>query len=228
MAPELADVARSVIDTNSYMALGTADGAGDPWVSPVWCLRGLPQLPLGLIAGRQALAEPRRPPGGCDRDLDSSVPVGGAQAVYMKGVAKQLMGAELEQGLEVFDRVSRQDIGRAFGLNDVQGSALFRLYRATVSEHWVLIRAGIQTVARGSTAASACRSSKAKRSKTHRKQPRTGRHAALLQLHLPDAVGPARRRRWLGSRPAGGRWWRCAVGRPSSARPTIRPSLFER
>jgi hypothetical protein len=58
----------------------------------------------------------------------------------MKGVAQELMGAELEQGLEVFDRVvSRQDIGRAFGPDDVQGSALFRLYRATVSEHWVLI-----------------------------------------------------------------------------------------
>ena len=57
----------------------------------------------------------------------------------MKGVAKELTGAELEQGLEVFDRVSRQDIGRAFGLDDVQGSALFRLYRATVWEHWVLV-----------------------------------------------------------------------------------------
>src|SRR4029453_6272713 len=105
----------------------------------VVCVRGLPQLPLGLIAGRQALAEPRRPPGGCDRDLRLVGPVGGAQAVYLKGVAKELMGAELEQGLEVFDRVSRQDIGRAFGLDDVQGSALFRLYRATVWEHWVLV-----------------------------------------------------------------------------------------
>ena len=55
------------------------------------------------------------------------------------GVAQEITGAELEQGLEVFDRVSRQDIGRAFGPDDVQGSALFRLYRATVSEHWVLI-----------------------------------------------------------------------------------------
>ena len=105
----------------------------------VVCLRGLSELPLGLIAGRQALAEPRRPPEVAIAIFDSSVPVGGAQAVYMKGVAKQLTGAELEQGLEVFDRVSRQDIGRAFGLDDVQGSALFRLYRATVSEHWVLI-----------------------------------------------------------------------------------------
>jgi hypothetical protein len=50
----------------------------------------------------------------------------------------------------------------------------------------------------------------------------------ILQLHLPDAVGPARRRRWLAAPPAGGRWWRCAVGRPCSAQPTIRLSLFER
>jgi hypothetical protein len=35
--------------------------------------------------------------------------------------------------------VSRKDIGREWGLDDVQGSALFRLYRAVVSEHWVLI-----------------------------------------------------------------------------------------
>ena len=36
----------------------------------------------------------------------------------------------------------QQCLGRAFGLDDVQGSARFRLYRATVSEHWVLIRGG--------------------------------------------------------------------------------------
>jgi hypothetical protein len=35
--------------------------------------------------------------------------------------------------------VSRKDIGREWGLDDVQGSALFRLYRAVVLEHWVLI-----------------------------------------------------------------------------------------
>jgi hypothetical protein len=55
----------------------------------------------------------------------------------MEGVAKELTGAELGQGLEVFDRVSQKE--RGWGLDDVQGSALFRLYRATVSEHWVLI-----------------------------------------------------------------------------------------
>jgi len=32
---ELADHVRRVIDTNSYMALGTTDEIGHPWVSPV-------------------------------------------------------------------------------------------------------------------------------------------------------------------------------------------------
>jgi uncharacterized protein YhbP (UPF0306 family) len=140
MAPELADVARSVIDANRYMALGTADEAGHPWVSPVWFASedyrtfhwvSSPDAKHSRnLAARSEVAI---------AIFDSSVPVGGAQAVYMKGVAKELKGAELEQGLEVYDRVSRQDMGRAFGLDDVQGSALFRLYRATVSEHWVLI-----------------------------------------------------------------------------------------
>src|SRR5215210_223483 len=33
---DFADLARSVIDDNSYMVLGTADESGHPWVSPVW------------------------------------------------------------------------------------------------------------------------------------------------------------------------------------------------
>ena len=137
---ELADVARSVIDANRYMALGTADEGGNPWVSPVW-FASLDYRSFHWVSSpdakhsRNIAAHPEV----AIAIFDSSVPVGGAQAVYMKGVAKELTGAELEQGLEVFDRVSRRDIGRGFGLDDVQGSALFRLYRATVREHWMLI-----------------------------------------------------------------------------------------
>jgi uncharacterized protein YhbP (UPF0306 family) len=140
MAPELADVARRVIDANKYMALGTADEAGHPWVSPVWFASedywnfhwvSSPDAKHSRnLAAHSEVAI---------AIFDSSVPVGGAQAVYMKGVAKELTGAELEQGLEVFDRVSERDIDRRWGLDDVQGSALFRLYRAIVSEHWLLI-----------------------------------------------------------------------------------------
>jgi hypothetical protein len=33
---DLGAVARTIIDTNWYMALGTADETGRPWVSPVY------------------------------------------------------------------------------------------------------------------------------------------------------------------------------------------------
>jgi predicted pyridoxine 5'-phosphate oxidase superfamily flavin-nucleotide-binding protein len=137
---ELGEAARSVIDANRYMALGTADEAGNPWVSPVW-FASVDYRNFHWVSSpdakhsRHLAAHPEV----AIAIFDSSVPVGAAQAVYMKGVAKELTGAELEQGLEVFDRVSRQDIGRGFGLDDVQESALFRLYHATVLEHWVLV-----------------------------------------------------------------------------------------
>jgi uncharacterized protein YhbP (UPF0306 family) len=137
---ELSDLARKVIDSNSYMALGTADEAGHPWVSPVWFATE-DYLNFHWVSSPDAkhshnlAAHPEI----AIAVYDSSVPVGGAQAVYMKGVAKELTGAELEQGVEVFDRLSQRDIDRAWELDDVQGSSLFRLYRAAVSEHWVLI-----------------------------------------------------------------------------------------
>jgi predicted pyridoxine 5'-phosphate oxidase superfamily flavin-nucleotide-binding protein len=140
MAPEPADVARSVIDANRYMALGTADEAGHPWVSPVW-FASVDYRNFHWVSSPDAKHSRNlgARPEVAIAIFDSSVPVGGAQAVYMKATAKELTGPELEEGLEIFDRVSRRDIGRAFGLDDVQGSALFRLYRATVLEHWVLI-----------------------------------------------------------------------------------------
>jgi uncharacterized protein YhbP (UPF0306 family) len=140
MAPELADIARSVIDANRYMVLGTADETGHPWVTPVW-FASEDYLSFHWVSSpdakhsRNLAAEPRV----AIAIFDSSVPVGGAQAVYLKGVAEELTGAELERGVEVFDRVSRLDHARAYALDDVQGSAPIRLYRAIVGEHWVLI-----------------------------------------------------------------------------------------
>jgi nitroimidazol reductase NimA-like FMN-containing flavoprotein (pyridoxamine 5'-phosphate oxidase superfamily) len=140
MSDELSERARSVIDANRYMVVGTTDEAGHPWVTPVWFasedyrnfhwVSSPDSKHSRYLAARPEVAI---------TIFDSSVPVGGAQAVYMKGMAEELTGAELERGLEVFDRVSRKDIDRAWGLDDVQEPSLFRLYRATATEHWVLI-----------------------------------------------------------------------------------------
>ena len=107
MAPKLADVARSVIDANRYMALGTADEKGHPWVTPVWFAsedyRNFHWVSSpDAKHSRNLAAEPRV----AIAIFDSSVPVGGAQAVYMKGVAEELTGAELERGVDRSERVS--------------------------------------------------------------------------------------------------------------------------
>jgi hypothetical protein len=137
---ELREHARSVINSNRYMALGTADGAGHPWVSPVWfaCEDHRNFYWVSSPDSKHSRNLAARPEVAI-AFFDSSVPVGGAQAAYVRGLAGELTGDELEQGLEVYDRVSRRDVGREWGLDDVQEPSLFRLYRATASEHWVLI-----------------------------------------------------------------------------------------
>ena len=136
----LNDLARTIIDSNKYMVLGTADQAGHPWVTPVWFASEdyTRFLWVSLPEARHSRNLAARPEVAI-AIFDSTVPVGGAQAVYMAGTAKELTGAELDGGIEVFGRLSVADVGRMWALDDVRPPSLFRLYRATVSEHYVLI-----------------------------------------------------------------------------------------
>jgi hypothetical protein len=136
----LNDLARTIVDSNRYMVLGTADQAGHPWVTPVW-------FASEDYARFQWVSSPESRhsrnlavrPEVAIAIFDSTAPVGGAQAVYMAGTAEELTGAELHGGIELFGRLSVDDVGRGWALDDVQPPSLFRLYRATVSEHFVLI-----------------------------------------------------------------------------------------
>jgi hypothetical protein len=136
----LDDLARKVIDSNRYMTLGTADADGHPWVSPVW-FASEDYTHFHWVSSpdaRHSLNVAARPEVAI-AIFDSTVPVGGAQAVYMSGRAEALTAAELERGIEVFGRLSEADVGRRWGLGDVQPPSLFRLFRAAVSKHYVLI-----------------------------------------------------------------------------------------
>ena len=67
---QLADVARAIIDANSYMTIGSADESGLPWVSPVWFAPVDRREFFWVSAsGRDALAQHRRAPAGEHRDL---------------------------------------------------------------------------------------------------------------------------------------------------------------
>jgi len=136
----LIDLARTIIDSNQYMVLGTADRAGHPWVSPVW-FASEDYKHFHWVSSSEARhsANVAARPEVAIAIFDSTVAVGGAQAVYMSGLAEELTGAELERGIEVFGRLSEADVGRRWGPDDVRPPSLFRLYRAAVSEHYVLI-----------------------------------------------------------------------------------------
>ena len=71
--------------------------------------------------------------------FDSQVAVGSARAVYMSASAEELSGAELERDVALFDTAGQaQGLTRRWALEDMLAPAPFRLYRATVSQHWVL------------------------------------------------------------------------------------------
>jgi nitroimidazol reductase NimA-like FMN-containing flavoprotein (pyridoxamine 5'-phosphate oxidase superfamily) len=150
MAPDLADEARRIIDATKYMALGTADGTGHPWVSPVW-FATVDRRHFHWVSGHQTRHS---------RNLearqeiaiaiyDPSMAAGSAGAVYISGTAKELTGAELEEGIEIFGRLSRTNAGRDWKLGDVQPPAPHRLYRATALEYYVLIRGADSERGRG-------------------------------------------------------------------------------
>ena len=138
---ELNELARRVIDANSYMALGTADETGHPWVSPVWFAaedyRNFHWVSSPEARHSQNLAAR---PEVAIAIYDSTAAQGTQEAVYMSARAEELTDNELERGVELFDRVSRRKIDRAWELSDVQEPSPIRLYRATAEEHYVLIR----------------------------------------------------------------------------------------
>ena len=136
---DLSAVARDIIDGNRYMVLGTADPDGRPWVSPVYY----------APSGYAELYWVSSPEANHSRNLagrpelsivvfDSRVAVGEGQGAYMAAVAQELTGADLEHGIEIFSRVSESHGAKPWTLDKVRPPAPYRLYRARVSEHWVL------------------------------------------------------------------------------------------
>ena len=131
--------ARTIVDANKYMVLGTADETGRPWVSPVYYA---PEAyreffwvsSPGATHSRNIAVRPEV----SIVIFDSQVPIGGAQAVYMSAVAEELAGADLERGIEIFSGRSLEHGAAEWTPTDVRPPAPRRLYRATVSEHSML------------------------------------------------------------------------------------------
>ncbi len=137
--PDTRETAQRLVETNRYLTLATADGDGRPWASPVW------YAPVGdgdfLWVSDPEARHSRNiatRPEVAIVIFDSTVPVGGAEALYCDAVAEQLAGPALDQGIAAFSRRSEAGGARAWGPDDVSPPARLRLYRATVTSSSVL------------------------------------------------------------------------------------------
>jgi nitroimidazol reductase NimA-like FMN-containing flavoprotein (pyridoxamine 5'-phosphate oxidase superfamily) len=133
---DLGALARSIIDSNRYMTLGTADAGGVPWVSPVWYApRGYREFFwVSSPEARHSRNLATRPQ--LAIVIFDSHRAGGWNALYMTAVAEELV--DVGEGIDVFSRRSEEQGLRAWTREDVLPPARHRLYRATASEHFVL------------------------------------------------------------------------------------------
>jgi uncharacterized protein YhbP (UPF0306 family) len=139
---DLGVMAKNIIDTNMYMVLGTVDESGQPWVTPVYfaCREYTEFYWMSSPEVRHSRNLAVRPQISIVV-FDSQVSVGAGQAVYMSAAAEELTGIDFDRGLDIYNgRFSNPaDHGvRLIKSEDVQAPALYRLYRAIASEHWVL------------------------------------------------------------------------------------------
>jgi pyridoxine/pyridoxamine 5'-phosphate oxidase len=137
---DFSDMARGIIESNRYMVLGTADQDGVPWVTPVWFAQSDHRRFIWVSSPeRRHSRNVKARPEVSIVIFDSRVAVGSARAVDMSARAEEPSGAELERDVAFFDTASQaQGLTRRWALEDLLAPAPYRVYRATVSQHWVL------------------------------------------------------------------------------------------
>jgi hypothetical protein len=135
--------AERVLTGTRYVVVSTADEDGRPWATPVWFAR----------EGRTEFYWVSDPDARHSRNIaargdvalvvfDSQVPVGEASAFYARAQAAVVPAGEVAAGLAVFSREAEAQGLGAWGVDRVTGAAHLRLYRATVTEEWVLAEDG--------------------------------------------------------------------------------------
>jgi nitroimidazol reductase NimA-like FMN-containing flavoprotein (pyridoxamine 5'-phosphate oxidase superfamily) len=133
---DLGAIAKSIIESNRYMTLATADEHGSPWASPVWYAPAAYQEFFWVSSpearhSRNLAARPE-----LAIVIFDSHQAGGWNALYMSAVAEQL--TEVDEEIQLYSRHGEGQGLRAWTREDVLPPARHRLYRATISEHFVL------------------------------------------------------------------------------------------
>ncbi|MGH3376516.1 MAG: pyridoxamine 5'-phosphate oxidase family protein [Actinoallomurus sp.] len=133
--------AAAVIEGNKYLTLATVDEAGAPWVTPVYFTPdGHTHFYWASSPESQHSQNLARDPGVSIVIFDSSVAIGHAEALYLSAQAHEVPEAELVQCAELY--AARYPELREFTPDELRAPADLRLYRATATRHWVLVRGG--------------------------------------------------------------------------------------
>ena len=134
------EIARSILDAQSYVVLATSDAAGAPWATPVWfATESYTTLYWVSFPGARHSSNIASRPEISAVVFDGSVAPGEGQAVYLAMTARIVTDvSEVEHGLAVLSAKLVGQGGTAFDVERVTGSARLRLYRATVGEAWIL------------------------------------------------------------------------------------------
>ena len=145
---DLEVMAKRVLDTNRYMTIATLGEDGHPWVTPVYFSPDRYRY-MFWISGPDAQHSRniRAHPEVTIVVFDSSVPIGAAEAVYMRAEAVEVADPSAEDCDAAF-RQRFEEI-KAFTPLELQAPAPLRLYRAGVKQHWVLIRGSDPVWGRG-------------------------------------------------------------------------------
>jgi len=127
--------ARAIIDDGAFMTLATADANGVPWASPVWYAPdGYSELLWVSDPNARHSRNIAVRPEIAIVIFDSRQTPGDGLAVYMEARAGQV-GADR---LGAFNTRGAAQGLPEWGPEKVREPARHRLYRAVVSEHWVL------------------------------------------------------------------------------------------
>jgi len=140
MSQEIFDQrAAAVIEANKYMALGTIGADGLPWVSPVYFTPdGHKDFYWASSPDSVHSQNIAARPDVTIAIFDSSVPIGGASAVYLRADAGLVPDDELDQCATLY--ASRYPELRAYTADELRTD--LRLYRARATAYWLLVRGG--------------------------------------------------------------------------------------
>ncbi|TDD48545.1 pyridoxamine 5'-phosphate oxidase family protein [Kribbella antibiotica] len=124
-----------------YLVLGTVGPAGDPWVTPVFFVADGTDSVLWVSAptSRHSLNIARHPAVAITV-FDTQSPIGGAEALYLEATASVVDDTARPAAIELLN--SHLPKHQHLDLTDAGPAGQLQVYRASIRQHYVLIRGG--------------------------------------------------------------------------------------